>query len=73
MEFDKKAEINKIEKLEAVIKVKKVDEKILLIQSQQDIRPLLFKFAVENELKVLSMQLKEKSLEEVFRELTKKD
>lgn len=38
--------------------------------SKEDIRPDIFKFAVENNLVVLSMQKKEKSIEDIFRELT---
>lgn len=39
--------------------------------AETDIRGDIFSFAVDNSLKVLSMQKKEKSLEEVFREWTK--
>lgn len=41
--------------------------------SYDDIRSALFRFAVDNGLTVLSMQLQEKSLEEVFRSLTRDD
>jgi hypothetical protein len=37
-----------------------------------DIRDKVFEFAVANNLAILSMQKKEKRLEEVFRELTTK-
>jgi len=36
-----------------------------------DIRPILFKFAVDNGLTVLSLQREEQRLEEIFQELTK--
>ena len=71
VEFDKEVELSVIEKIEGVLKVKEIGQKRLLVQSSEDIRPLLFKFAVNNGLTVLSMQLKEKSLEELFRELTR--
>jgi len=37
-----------------------------------DVRELIFKFAVENNLTVLSMQKSEKGLEEIFHQLTRK-
>ncbi len=43
---------------------------LLATEKQKDIRSSVFRFAVENNLTVLSMHLKEKSLEAVFRELT---
>jgi ABC-2 type transport system ATP-binding protein len=39
-------------------------------ESEEDVRPLLFSFAVQHNLAVLSMQKKENNLEEVFRHLT---
>jgi len=39
--------------------------------SQEDIRPAIFKFAVDNKLMVLSLQKEEQSLEEVFHQLTR--
>jgi len=47
-------------------------ENIWLIQSleNKDIRENIFQFAVKNDLSVLSMQKQEKSLEEVFKDLT---
>ena len=39
--------------------------------SQDDIRPAIFKFAVDNKLMVLSLKKEEQSLEEVFHQLTR--
>jgi ABC-2 type transport system ATP-binding protein len=39
-------------------------------ESEEDIRPLIFSFAVQNKLTVLSLQKQENNLEEVFRHLT---
>ncbi len=52
--------------------VKKTKGNTWLIESSgdQDIRPLIFAFAVSNNLTVLSLQKKENNLEEVFRILT---
>lgn len=52
------------------IESKNIDSKNWIIESNEDIREKIFSFAVENDIKVLSMQKKEKSLEEVFQELT---
>jgi len=73
VEFDKEADQKELEKIDLVDKVAKIDEKNWLIQSSstEDIRPNIFSFAVKSNMAVLSMQKKEKSLEEVFQELTK--
>lgn len=73
VEFDQEPIQDELEKINLVDKVAKINDKNWLIQSksQEDIRPLIFKFAVDSGLAVLSMQKKEKSLEEVFQELTK--
>ncbi len=73
VEFDLEADQKDIEKIEMVDKVAKIDDKNWLIQSvsKEDIRQNIFNFAVQSNLAVLSMQKKEKSLEEVFQELTK--
>ena len=70
VEFNVKIEENILKKLDD-INIKKLDDKNWIIQSKTDIREKIFSFAVENNLKVLAMQKKEKSLEEVFQELTK--
>ncbi|MFO7830079.1 MAG: gliding motility-associated ABC transporter ATP-binding subunit GldA [Bacteroidales bacterium] len=73
VEFDKETDQKQLEAIEQVDKVAKIDDKNWLIQSTttEDIRQKIFNFAVESSLAVLSMQKKEKSLEEVFHELTK--
>ena len=47
-------------------------ENLWLIEAEgeEDIRPLIFTFAVKNNLTVLSLQKQESNLEEVFRHLT---
>ncbi|MCK5029487.1 MAG: gliding motility-associated ABC transporter ATP-binding subunit GldA [Bacteroidales bacterium] len=73
VEFDKAPNQKQLENIELVDKVAKVNDKNWLIQSTstEDIRPKIFNFAVKSDLAVLSMQKKEKSLEEVFQELTR--
>ncbi|MCD4832913.1 MAG: gliding motility-associated ABC transporter ATP-binding subunit GldA [Bacteroidales bacterium] len=72
VEFDKEPNQKLLEEIELVDKVAKIDDKNWLIQSssKEDIRQNIFNFAVKSNLAVLSMQKKEKSLEEVFQELT---
>ena len=74
VEFNNAVEANSLEQIEGVNKVKKVDDSNWLIESvsKDDIRQNIFNFAVSNGLTVLSMQKKEKSVEEVFQDLTKK-
>ncbi len=73
VEFDKEPDQKLLGEIELVDKVAKIDDKNWLIQSssKEDIRQNIFNFAVRSDLAVLSMQKKEKSLEEVFQELTK--
>jgi len=73
VEFDREPEQKELEQIDLVDKVAKIDHKNWLIQSssKEDIRQKIFNFAVQSNLSVLSMQKKEKSLEEVFQELTK--
>jgi ABC-2 type transport system ATP-binding protein len=53
--------------------VRQIKKNTWLIEAEgdEDIRPLIFKFAVKNNLTVLSLQKQESNLEEVFRHLTK--
>lgn len=58
--------------LKAITEVRALNDHTFLLASNEDgdIRPAIFKFAVANELTVLSMKKRQKSLEEVFREVT---
>jgi ABC-2 type transport system ATP-binding protein len=53
--------------------VRQIKKNTWLIEAKgaEDIRPLIFNFAVKNNLTVLSLQKQESNLEEVFRHLTK--
>jgi len=72
-EFDTMPDIAEIENLKGVIRVKPTPEKLILVEAEPspDPRQTIFDYAVEKNFRVLSMQKKEKSLEDVFRELTK--
>lgn len=45
---------------------------LLASSSDEDVRSRIFRFAVENQLTILSLNQRKKNLEEVFRELTRK-
>lgn len=72
VEFNKSMPPESLNKIEGVIQSKHLRENQWLLESVDgvDIRQHIFQFAVDNQIAVLSMQQKEKTLEEVFRELT---
>jgi len=72
VEFDKEISEELVSAIEGAGIIKSPDSRRWLIQAatQDDIRPHIFRFAVKNELTVLSMQEEEQSLEDVFRQLT---
>ena len=74
IEFNKPVKKELLEKIEGVEKLINHKENTWLIESTTDIdiRGDLFNFAVKNDLTVLSLQKQEKSLEDVFKILTKK-
>jgi len=73
VEFDANVKPSDLKDIKAVTKAVRLGDNKYLVQSKsdKDVRPLLFQYAVKNKLTVLSMNLKNKSLEEVFQELTK--
>jgi ABC-2 type transport system ATP-binding protein len=72
VEFDLPVNKSLLMKIGGIEKIKPVDERSWLIQplKNKDIRQDIFRFAVENNLTVLSLSRKDKSIEEVFHELT---
>lgn len=73
VEFDKdpsQAELSAIPNVRSVIHIKGNLWQVEA-EGENDIRPLIFSFAVQNKLTVLSLQKQENNLEEVFRHLTK--
>jgi len=74
VELDKNIKSKDLESINSVVKAVKIQDNNYLVQGDQkkDVRADIFKYAVDNNLTVLSMQKKEKSMEEVFQELTKK-
>lgn len=71
-EFDKMISDTLLLKIPGIRKVGMTEQGIWLIEAEgdEDIRPKIFSFAVNNGLTVLSLQKEESNLEEVFRHLT---
>ena len=74
VEFSGEIESNRLKAIAEIAEVHTDDKKSWSVysNSEKDLRPILFDFAVNNKLQVLSLQKQEKSLEQVFQELTRK-
>lgn len=74
VEFNTDPNSNELLKIDGITKVKRIKENHWALEStgEKDVREAIFKYAVEKGFTVLSMQKKEKTLEEVFQEITKK-
>lgn len=74
VEFDKAVNKNHLMKIRGIISCKSDNEMIWEIESLQDIdiRKELFRFAVESDISVLSLEKGKSSIEDLFRRLTKK-
>ncbi len=71
VEFDKPFEIQQLESIEGVNTINQQGKKLLIsVEATVDIRPDIFRFAVDNGLILLEMSQEERGLESVFHELT---
>lgn len=72
VEFDKSVEESELMEIKNVSGVQQLNDNIWIIESNSDddIRPLVFTFAVKKSITVLSMQKTGGNLEDVFRRLT---
>ncbi len=71
VEFSDEVAFEELSGIEGILNVERVNENwILESSSAQDIRPLVFQFAVNKGVQVLSMNKEEKMLETIFRDLT---
>jgi len=72
VEFDKSPSESDLASIINVKTVRNLKENLWLVEAEgnDDIRPLIFSFAVKNNLTVLALQKQENNLEEVFRHLT---
>jgi ABC-2 type transport system ATP-binding protein len=73
VEFNREVTNELLQTVEGIGQAVNTKSNIWLIQAVpgKDIREDIFEFAVKNGLKVLTMQIREKKLEDVFRDLTK--
>lgn len=74
VEFDKDVSRGSLSQIEGVKRVDKIDDKSweLYTDLKEDIRPAVFRFAVDQKLTVLTISRNEKNLEAVFRDVTRK-
>ena len=70
--FDYRVEIEAISRISNVDFVKNPHDfdYEIYIKGSKDMRPIVFDFAHDNGLKILKLQLKNKSLEQLFKSLT---
>lgn len=73
VEFDKEASKNSLKKIEGVTDAQNISGNTwkLEVQSEKDIRPIIFQFAVSSGMAVLTLHKEEQRLEDVFKQLTK--
>ena len=72
VEFVEEVGKSKLAGISGINAVEQVDSRFFLVESNisEDIRPLIFNFAVSNGYTIISLQQKERKLEDVFRQLT---
>lgn len=72
-EFDNAVSKSFLQKIPAVTKIERINDQVYLIEAPTDIdlRKTVAQFAQENNLLILTLRTEEKSLEEVFKSLTK--
>ena len=71
VEFAEAVKPENLQKLESITTVHPVSEKRFTIIASTDIREIIFDFAVKSNNKILTINSVERSMEDVFRELTK--
>ena len=73
VEFDKTPNLNALQNIPAVSAVESVNQTTFIAESKDntDIRPELFRFAVQNQLVILTLKEQQQSLEHVFQDLTR--
>jgi ABC-2 type transport system ATP-binding protein len=71
VEFDQETSRNQLKSIPGVSSVKNIEDNKWLFEAKDDIRLEIAKYAQQNNLLTITMRLEEKSMEEVFKELTK--
>lgn len=72
VEFDKQTSADSLKNIPGITAAKNIKENTwqLTADSEKDVRPEIFQYAVQNNLSVLTLQKEEQRLEDVFKELT---
>jgi ABC-2 type transport system ATP-binding protein len=70
VEFDNIVSKNQLQNINGVKTAKLVEENKWIISSAKDVRAHVAKFAQQNDMLILTIRLEEKSMEEVFKDLT---
>jgi ABC-2 type transport system ATP-binding protein len=75
VEFDQPIEISLLQSIEGVEEVISIEGNLYKLKSKEnvDIRPSVFRFAADKKLSLLGLKQQDRSLESIFRELTKKE
>jgi ABC-2 type transport system ATP-binding protein len=73
VEFDRSPEMESLRKLPDFLKIEELSPTTFQVESanSKDLRPILFEFAVKNQLVLLTLKEQQQSLENVFQDLTK--
>jgi len=72
VEFEELINPDRLLRIQGVTRVQSVSERVFMIcGGLDDLRPLIFRFAVDNRLTILTLNRQESSLENVFLEITK--
>lgn len=72
VEFAESVNPDKLNEIQGIIQILPVSEKTWLVRGGEiDLRPLIFRFAVNNGLTILTLTKQKSSLEKVFLEITK--
>ncbi|MCU4155273.1 gliding motility-associated ABC transporter ATP-binding subunit GldA [Carboxylicivirga sp. A043] len=71
VEFDKEPTIESLQKLSGIHSVDQLSKTEINVDAKEDVRKAIFKYAVENDLTILTMTRQEQNLESVFHGLTK--
>lgn len=72
IEFEQPFNSSRFKEIDEIKNIAKINDNCYIIESTIDVRKTLFNLAVKYNNSILSLQKKEKSLEEIFHELTKK-
>lgn len=73
VEFDKTPDLNALKDISGISGIERLNQTTFVAESKtrQDIRPELFRFAVQNQLVILTLKEQQQSLEHVFQDLTR--